>query len=417
MAGPTFIGLSANPIIGFVGPEGSTIPTVAGMEVGDLMIIYMIAHSPAAGGATDSDFGTNGGWTILPITVTGYGCDTQIWWKIATSTDTTTDHFQFQTDSGYNFTQMILWRGTDQTNPLGTILVDYADSGTTLTVEALSGLPAHSAIMLTGGQDEAYSGGFNINQITATPGSPFTLGYNVNGDSAPYSASAAMVYEEDVTSSSSTTFTQNNTGSTNDWITMAIPILAPASTPTGGPSGIAFDANGYIYVTNFETNTVLTFAPYATGSDAPLTTLTTDITDGGAPYGIGVIVPAGPPPPSPVFYPPCILADGTAGIPLEIQTPAKLLDEGRLALCSRFFIDINTNGEDLLLTILVDNSSYVYPIYLNTTGRETIEVDYQVSGRIYSINLVGCLSIGQIEFFEAWTDLDEGKEPVSGEQS
>ena len=104
----------------------------------------------------------------------------------------------------------------------------------------------------------------------------------------------------------------------------------------------------------------------------------------------------------------------TTPIPVEIQTPAKLLDEGRLALCSRFYIDINTGGENLSLVILVDNAEYAYQKQINTPQRQTVEVAYQVSGRIYSVRLTGSLTIGQVEFFEAWTDLDEGKEPQAG---
>ncbi len=118
------------------------------------------------------------------------------------------------------------------------------------------------------------------------------------------------------------------------------------------------------------------------------------------------------------YYPTCILPNGALGIPVEWQTPAKLLDEGRLGLCSRFFIDVNTGGEDLQLTILVDGNEYPYPIQINTDERETVEVAFQVSGRIYSIRLVGCLSFGQGELFEVWTDLDEGRPPqADGQQS
>ena len=106
----------------------------------------------------------------------------------------------------------------------------------------------------------------------------------------------------------------------------------------------------------------------------------------------------------------------TIPIPFEAQTPAKLLDQGRIALCSRFFIDINTGGENLSLVILVDDTDYAYQKHINTTQRQTVEVAYQVSGRIYSVRLTGSLTVGQVEFFEAYTDLDLGKEPQIGLQ-
>ncbi len=110
-------------------------------------------------------------------------------------------------------------------------------------------------------------------------------------------------------------------------------------------------------------------------------------------------------------YPICVLSDGTQGIPFEVQTPAKLLDNGRLDLCSRFYVDINTEGESLDLIILVDDVEYIYPIQISAAQRATVECAFQVSGRIYSIRLVGCLSFGKVELFEVYTDLDLGREP------
>lgn len=101
----------------------------------------------------------------------------------------------------------------------------------------------------------------------------------------------------------------------------------------------------------------------------------------------------------------------TIPIPFEVQTPGKLLDEGRLGLCSRFFIDINTGGELLSVVICVDGNDYAYQKQIQTVGRQTVEIAYQVSGRVYSIRLTGSLTIGQVEFFECWSDLDIGKEP------
>ncbi len=121
------------------------------------------------------------------------------------------------------------------------------------------------------------------------------------------------------------------------------------------------------------------------------------------------------------FYPVCALPNGLNGIPFELQTPAALLDQGREALSQRFYIDINTNGEALLVTILVDDIEYVFPNpttprLLSTVGRQTVEMPFQVVGRIYSLRLTGCLSFGQIEFFEAWADIAIGDSP-SGQQA
>ena len=96
----------------------------------------------------------------------------------------------------------------------------------------------------------------------------------------------------------------------------------------------------------------------------------------------------------------------TIPIPLEWQTPAKLLDESRQALCSRFYLDINTGGENMSLVICVDGNDYAYQKAIKTIARQTVEVAYQVTGRVYSVRLTGSLSIAQVEFFKAYTNLD-----------
>ena len=94
---------------------------------------------------------------------------------------------------------------------------------------------------------------------------------------------------------------------------------------------------------------------------------------------------------------------------IEWQPPSVLLDEGREALCQRFYVDIDTGGEFLRLTILVDNVDYVYPLLIHTNGRQTLEIDYQISGRIYSIRLQGALTFGQVQWYQTWTDIETGE--------
>jgi hypothetical protein len=100
----------------------------------------------------------------------------------------------------------------------------------------------------------------------------------------------------------------------------------------------------------------------------------------------------------------------TIPIPFEVQTPGRLLDEGALALCSRFYVDIDTGGELVSVVICVDGNDYAYQKQISSVGRSTIELAYQVSGRVYSIRLTASLTFGQIEFFECWSDLDLGKQ-------
>lgn len=105
-----------------------------------------------------------------------------------------------------------------------------------------------------------------------------------------------------------------------------------------------------------------------------------------------------------------------APIPIEWQPPSALLDQGRIALSQRFYVDIDTGGENITLTILVDNTDYPQATPLNAVGRQTIEIPLQISGRIYSIRLTGSLTFAQAEWYESWCDIHTG-DPPSGEQT
>lgn len=166
-----------------------------------------------------------------------------------------------------------------------------------------------------------------------------------------------------------------------------------ADLDAGFDLGIGFDVKNNAYCSVLLGQKVLEFADDST-TGIPQATITGWLS---GPWGIAVNIIITPPP-------------NITCIPIEWQTPGRLLDEGRLAVCSRFFIDLNTNGEALSVTILVDDLEFNYPFAVSTTGRETVEIAWQVSGRIYSIRLTGCLTIGQIEFYECWTDIHEGDE-------
>lgn len=157
---------------------------------------------------------------------------------------------------------------------------------------------------------------------------------------------------------------------------------------------ISFDVNSNAFCTALLGSKVFEFADDSV-SGVPIATITGWLS---GPWGIAVNLIITPPP-------------NITCIPLEWQTPGKLLDEGRLALCTRFFVDIATHGEQLTVIVCVDDVDYPYPFPIGNNQRSTIELDFQVSGRIYSLRLVGCTTIGQVEFFRCWTDLDLGREP------
>lgn len=111
-------------------------------------------------------------------------------------------------------------------------------------------------------------------------------------------------------------------------------------------------------------------------------------------------------PPAAGLYPVIPLA---GCVPFEVQTVSALLDEGRLALLQRVYIDINCNGETLTPTILVDNSDYTQAAITNA-ARGTIEIAFQAVGREYALRLTGCVN-HRVELFGIDNDIATGDEP------
>jgi sugar lactone lactonase YvrE len=62
-------------------------------------------------------------------------------------------------------------------------------------------------------------------------------------------------------------------------------IISGSNTGLSSPSGVAVDASGNIYVSNWEANTVTVYTPGANGNVAPIATI--------GPQGSGMAAPAG----------------------------------------------------------------------------------------------------------------------------
>jgi hypothetical protein len=371
----------------------ATVNMPAGIVAGQVLVVQFEFD------ANIHNFASPSGWTSVTPTGVGaffYGGAGS--YRVATGSETSSYTWVWDTYND-NWTARVITIAPNNTVVSGNIHGLNANSnngGTTLTSLGTSGGGPTGEI---GDFRLALFGTATVETITVNAG--MTQIYSASSGTSSIAAGYEILTNNPVDR------TATSSGSSN-WGALNI-IIHPGSNIN--PTGISFDSSGNVYVTDNNFDQGLEFDAAATGNATPLNTIT-NLAAGAWGNAQGSAV--SPPLPSPDYYPTCILSDGTAGIPLEIQTPAKLLDEGRLGLCSRFFIDINTNGEDLALTILVDSTEYPYPLFINTPHRETVEVDYQVSGRIYSIRLVGCLSTGQVEFFEAWTDLDEGQPPQMG---
>ncbi len=90
-----------------------------------------------------------------------------------------------------------------------------------------------------------------------------------------------------------------------------------------------------------------------------------------------------------------------AGTPVafEIETPSELLSELQRVTLRRVAIDINTNGEQITPSLILDNSVVALDNII-TLSRSTVERPLGKSGRVYGLRLVGSLS-DQVEFFGA----------------
>lgn len=386
--------VTSDPTLQQGGSGMSAVITMPTLTIGQAVIVQFEFDSNM------HNFTAPSGWTNFTPTMVGsffYGGAGAF--RVADGTETPTYTWTWDTFNN-NWTARIILVST--TIPITHFNIhdknaNSNNGGTTLTALGSSGSGPSGNI---GDLRLVLFGTAGVETITVNSG--LTSIYSVSGAHSSIAAGFEVIEATPVNR------TATSSGSDN-WGALNLII-----NPSGGinPTGISFDPTGNIYVTDNNNDQGLEYDAASTNNAVPLNTIT-DLAAGawGNAQGAGAPPPPNPPP---YYYPSCALPSGTAGIPYEVQTPAKLLDEGRLALCSRFFIDINTNNEQLLLTICVDNVDYVYPLLISTAMRSTVEVAYQVSGRVYSIRLVACLSFGQVELFEVWTDLDEGKEPEQG---
>lgn len=208
-----------------------TVTPGATIQTGDLLVLDYIAP-PAFPGPVCASTSPVENWECTPNPSAGIGQYTQIWWKLAGAADVAAASFQFNAASAWNVCSLYIVRGVDQSNPVGT-LVTNTGTGTTLSVGAVSGLPANSMVLLFENQDEANVAGFGVQTVTPS-GSPWTTELNFDGTHSPFSASFAAVYQTGVTSTSSATASM---ASSDTWTMVAMPIFAPGAAPSGSIYG------------------------------------------------------------------------------------------------------------------------------------------------------------------------------------
>lgn len=85
-----------------------------------------------------------------------------------------------------------------------------------------------------------------------------------------------------------------------------------------------------------------------------------------------------------------------AGIPFEIQPPSFLLRTSELALVQRVYVELNSNGQLLVPTLIVDAVELALPP-ISTTEQQTIELPVTKIGTVFGVRLSGLLTAGPVE--------------------
>lgn len=83
--------------------------------------------------------------------------------------------------------------------------------------------------------------------------------------------------------------------------------------------------------------------------------------------------------------------DGAEPLTLEWELGAKLSDISQHATVQRVYIDIDTHGQTLTPTLLLDNTTTVYPVFIQS-GRGVIEWSVNRDARIFSLRMNGTVS-------------------------
>jgi len=85
------------------------------------------------------------------------------------------------------------------------------------------------------------------------------------------------------------------------------------------------------------------------------------------------------------------ILDGTDDIDIEWEIGAKISDISQRTVVQRIFIDIDTNGELLTPTLIIDNTTVDLPTFI-ATGRQLIEYSVARTCRLVGLRLTGQVS-------------------------
>lgn len=106
-----------------------------------------------------------------------------------------------------------------------------------------------------------------------------------------------------------------------------------------------------------------------------------------------------------------LFADNGVQIPIDWQSPNVLINEGQFALVQRIYIDINTSGQNISPTLLIDENPFGLTLPdVNSTTRTTFEIDFQTPARFVGLRLTRStrnpsVGGGRVEWFGFSIDL------------
>ena len=128
-----------------------------GLTVGDLMIAQVVSKAPGTAVTAPS------GWTEIRQDVSGTSVRSALFWKIATSSDTSATNFIFTTGSGSNGGAITAWYGHDPTIPIDANNGQGNAASTTVTSPGITPSVANCVIlMICGVGDRNTQSGYAI---------------------------------------------------------------------------------------------------------------------------------------------------------------------------------------------------------------------------------------------------------------
>ena len=106
-----------------------------------------------------------------------------------------------------------------------------------------------------------------------------------------------------------------------------------------------------------------------------------------------------------VFEDEGVVTDNSVAIPFMVETSARKPDPAHELFVSYLYFDVDTRGEDLIPSVIIDGVREDLDSYVNSAGRGTVEIPFGRSGRSFAIRLTGDL-LDEVEVFGIEAEVD-----------